>query len=348
MDIDKLREFLHDKKCLINENSTDFICRDIFFCGDHPNKSKQGHLYISKRVEYPLVHCFLCDKRMSLPDFILKVSGNKQLSDSIITKDEVNTIYNNPDKKNKKELRTFQIPKLDPTNFKLKEEYILKRINYKFDINKLPNLIFDFDKFFSDNNIQLKYNDLMFCNVLQNNFIGFLSNNNTKLFCRSINPNLKNIKFRKVNLQEMPYDLLDYYSIPGDSPIDSNLVVLTEGTFNILGEYGHDSLGIKHKVRVYAAGQSFSYSSLLKSLCFFESIFKADVVILSDDDKFEYNYRRFISENEHIINSVKIFYNKNPGGDFGSFPILPYEVKLGDSKAIQSLKWKNNRENKKW
>jgi hypothetical protein len=341
MDVDKLRQFLYDKKCLLNENSTDFICRDIFFCGDHPDKQKQGHLYVSKVVEYPFVHCFFCNVRMVITDFINSVTGNKIISETIITKDELNTIQNNPNKKSRRDLRKFIIPELDLNNFKNKTEYVKTRTDNKLQIEQIPNLIFDFNKFINDNNIQLDDKDKKCIEELQYRFIGFLSNNHTKLFCRCIDSQFW-MKFRKVNLQAMPYNLLDYYSIPGGSPILSDTIVLTEGTFNILGEYAYDSLGIRDKVKVYAAGQSFSYSALLKSICFFESVFKVNIIILSDDDKKEYDYKYFIKNNEHVINTIKFFYNKNPGGDFGSFPIVPYEVNIWDSKSIKNLKWKKD------
>ena len=342
MDIDKLRQFLKDKNALVKENNTDFVCRDVFFCGDHPDKHKQGHLYVSKVIDYPFAHCFFCNVRMTIPDFINSVSGDKKLSELIISKNELNTIHNNPNKKNKKDLRKFIIPKLDLDRFNNKTNYVLKRTDNKLDINtQIPNLIFDFNCFFSENSLSVEEKDKTIIPELQNRFIGFLSNNHTKLFCRCIDPNFW-MKFRKVNLQAMSYDLLDYYSIPGGSPNLSDTVVLTEGSFNALGEYGHDSLGVRDKVRLYAAGQSFSYPALLKSICFFESIFKVDVIILSDTDKKEEDYRFFLKNNDHVINSVKLYYNKNEGGDFGCFPISPYEVRLSDSKSIQSLKRRHN------
>jgi hypothetical protein len=278
---------------------------------------------------------------MTIIDFINNVSGNKNISETIITKDELNKIQNNPNKKSRRDLRRFEIPKLDTDRFKNKTEYIKFRTDNKLQIDKIPNLIFDFNKFLNENNIQLDEKDKKHTLELQNTFIGFLSNNHTKLFCRCIDSNFW-MKFRKVNLQAMPYDLLDYYSIPGGSPILSDTVVLTEGSFNALGEYAYDSLGIRDKVKVYAAGQSFSYSALLKSVCFFESVFKVNIIILSDDDKKEHDYKYFIKNNEHVINTLKVFYNKNPGGDFGSFPIVPYEVNIWDSKSVKNLKWKKD------
>jgi len=340
MNVEKLKEFLFEKKILMNENTTDFIGR-CPLCGDHPDKHKQGHLYVSKVVEYPFAHCFFCNAKMTIIDFINTVSGNKNISETIISKDELNKIQNNPNKKSKRDLRRFEIPKLDIDRFKNKTEYIKFRTDNKLQIDKIPNLIFDFENFINENNIQLDEKDKKHTLELQNMFVGFLSNNHTKLFCRCIDSNFW-MKFRKVNLQAMPYDLLDYYSIPGGSPILSDTVVLTEGSFNALGEYAYDSLGIRDKVKVYAAGQSFSYSALLKSVCFFESVFKVNIVILSDDDKKEHDYKYFIKNNEHVINTLKVFYNKNPGGDFGSFPIVPYEVNIWDSKPIKNLKWKKD------
>ena len=93
-----------------------------------------------------------------------------------------------------------------------------------------------------------------------------------------------------------------------------------------MGEYVSDSLKIKKDVRIYAAGNSFSYQSLLKSVCFDDNLFRCNVIILSDSDKAPYEYSKYKQENFHILNSTKIYYNSS-GKDFGIFPQKPVEIK---------------------
>lgn len=327
MNIDKLRQTLTDfKVAVVKETTSDFVCV-CPICGDHPTLRKQGHMYISKNAEYPYAHCFFCNAQLFLPQFIKIISGDRKLSEQIISKDEIKEIEKSVTRTTRRNLRVFQLPELNLEKFSAKYQYLQNRVNNKIPISEIPNVIFDFYKFMEINNINdTDSNYEKFKEIFQANMIGFLSKNQTKIFCRNIDSGHW-MKMGKVSLQPMGIELLDYYSIPGDSPT-SNLIVLGEGNFDILGEYGHDSLSLKKKVRVYAAGQSFSYEALLKSVCFFESIFRVEVVILSDSDKKEYNYLNLKRNNQHVIKNIKLFYNKHPGGDFGSFPIYPYEVKI--------------------
>ena len=84
----------------------------------------------------------------------------------------------------------------------------------------------------------------------------------------------------------------------------------------------HNILNLKNEAYMFASGQSFSYESLLKSVCFDESLYKVNVIILSDVDKEPYKYTKFIKNTEHIIDTLKIYYNKDRK-DFGTFPISP-------------------------
>jgi predicted RNA-binding protein YlqC (UPF0109 family) len=131
-------------------------------------------------------------------------------------------------------------------------------------------------------------------------------------------------KFKKIPLQPDTLPLLEYWSIESEN-VSRDVVVLTEGIFNSIGEYVTDSLGLKDKVRSYASGNTFSYSELLKSVCYDLSLYKANVIILSDNDKKKKDYHWFLKNNSHIIKTCKIYINKS-GKDFGIFPQVPVEL----------------------
>jgi len=329
MDLNKLREVLNQNTVIKKETTKNFIvyCK---LCGDHPDTRKRGHLYVSKNPDLPVVHCFMCGESLPLIKYIELLTSDKNISKEIISEEELKKAASpGTTKIIESKSKLFKIPIIDLESFPLKRLYIKKRTNNKLNPENIPNLIFNFSEFFSINNlnhiIQRDVGNLI-SEFLHKKFVGFISKNHTMLYCRCIDET-EHYKFRKITLQESKYNLLDYVYIRGNNP-NSNTVVLSEGTFDILGEYVEDSLGIKNNVRLYAAGQSYSYSSLLRSISFDESLFKINVIILSDRDKKVQWYQKFIEENDHIIEGIKIFYNKSSGGDFGSYPIRPFNVPI--------------------
>jgi len=331
MDVERLKNVLNRYLVIENETTKDIICH-CPLCGDHPNPNKRGHLYVSKRIEYPFVNCFLCQQKMTVKKFLKLITGSNTTSDLIITKEELDNALKDKRVESSKRLnfKTLQIPILDTEKFPLKTKYLEKRTNNCLDIKTIPNIIFDYKEFLNLNKIVLSHEETEYIDFCHDNMVIFLSHNNTRLFMRNIDKN-HYMKMKKVVLQEMPYDILDYYCIKTPN-VNSNIIVLSEGNFDILGEYAIDSLSLRNKALLYAAGQSFSYSSLLKAISFNECLFQSEIVILSDSDKQEYHYNKFLKENSDLFKSVKFFYNKNNGGDFGSFPIVPFEVKIQNYK----------------
>jgi hypothetical protein len=115
-------------------------------------------------------------------------------------------------------------------------------------------------------------------------------------------------------------------------------VILAEGVFDAIGEYSMDTLKLKDKARLYVAGLSYSYDSLLKGVCFDNQLFTASVVILSDRNIAPGLYYKLQKYGKHVIKDLKVYYNRNSGGDFGSFPIVPFELKLEQRKKRYGYK----------
>lgn len=327
MNIVKLKEILVTNKLFVDEKSKNMICV-CPYCGDHPDPRKKGHLWISKNPELPIGHCFFCNGAWPIAKIISDITGNKYAINDILTESErnQNTRKSNIPKHSKDRYKELKIPVID-SGFDLKRRYIQKRSNNLFQPEEVPNLIFDFEKFLSSNNLNIVGDDKQVSgkdlSILQQKFIGFLGQHHTILYCRNCDPN-DGYKFKKISLQDDNYQLLDYYSINGGNP-NSNTIVLSEGAFNIIGECGTDSLKIKDNVKVYASGNGFSLTSLIKSVCIDNSLYQCKVVFLSDNDKQKKDYRRMIVENEHIVEDLQIFYNLT-GKDFGTFPLIPVRI----------------------
>ena len=324
MDIDKLRQVLVDNKILMEDKSKNYICK-CCYCGDHPNPKKQGHLYVSKRSEKPLYHCFYCSAAGPLPKLVIDITGNKDILDEIFTQDELNQIQQVkkvPSTKNR--FRALKIPQLDISAFPNKSLYFKRRVSTNLDVEKVPNVIFDFLQFIHINNLDIIGKDKQIsdfeADMIHKNFVCFLGQHNCIMYCRNIDGQ-SNYKFKKILLQEDSFEMLDYWCLPGNDAA-SNTVVLAEGNFNILCEKHFNSLNISDGIKLYASGNSFSYASLLKSICYDYSIYKCNAIILGDNDKKLWAYTKFLEESDHIISTCKIYINKT-GKDFGERPINP-------------------------
>lgn len=328
MDLDKLRQIVKDQKLYKKENTKNIVCI-CPLCGDHPNDYKKGHLYISKDSSIPVAHCFFCNGSKSIRSLIYLLTSDRKIADAVLCQEEMDAAQKKAAiVKKKTNVQRFEVPTIDTGSFLAKRVYMKKRANFLWKPEHMPNLIFDFEKFFADNHltdVAISQLGPLGLDLMQRKFIAFLSRCHSMLYCRCIDDN-EYYKFRKIQIQNSDFDFLDYVSFPGGNP-NGNLLVLSEGTFDIMGEYVTDSLGLKKKARLFAAGQSYSYDSLLKSVCTNEAVFKPDVVILSDTDKHVRWYSKFLRNRKHVMNSCRIYYNKNQK-DFGKYPIIPYELKV--------------------
>ena len=312
IDVNGIRDVLKESSIYIKENSKNFIC-SCPYCGDHRVKSKKGHFYVSKDDNIPVCHCWLCLASPTIKKLLVDLTGSER-KDLIVPVNNKNYV-----KKSKSKKIEYKIPDLEDLSFSNKSLYMKRRTFGRLDITKIPNLIFDIKKFFELNRLDIsKFLTSWEQEYLQNTMVGFLSKRNTILYCRAISNNVKT-KFKKIVLQEdSVYPGLDYYCIDNYNQ-NSNLIVLSEGNFDILGCYSLDTLDLKSKCRAYCAGCTFSYEQLLKSASVDFSLYRPDVLILSDADKQKCHYKKFIENVRDITNSIEIYYN-SCGKDFGDFP----------------------------
>ena len=350
MDVDKLRNILKEHKLYVKDTSNGKNLISICpICGDHPNPRKKGHMYVSTDPSIPLAHCFYSNCVLTVSDLVKKLTGSKKKANEVITKEEENSAKYESKKIRKHRARTatYKLPTLHPESFPYKRLYLRKRSRNRLTPEEIPNMVLDFKSFVSMNGLRLVGEGGVLSDqemdLLCQYHVGFLSRHHTMIYTRSFNDEVW-MKFKKVSLQSDNLHMLDYWHLPGGDPT-SDTIVLAEGNFDIIGEYVSDTLKIKDKVRLYASGNSFSYSSLLKSVCFDENLYKCNVVILSDIDKKPEWYRKFKTENSHVIQKLDIWANKN-GKDFGTFPIRPFLYK--DTKSQYLNKSKNGVRGKRW
>lgn len=281
------------------------------------------HMYLS--LEAPIFHCFhaSCEKSGTIRKIMMALEGT-DTSDQFIDKEVLanfkkkKTLFVDKDES----LRDVILPKLNPDAFKLKQLYIDKRFKFaNINLKNVKGMIFDVYEFLNINKIPITETLFRLQDYLHTNFVGFLTENKTTVVFRNID-NTHSMRYYKLKIQESSF--VDYYKLPGGNP-QSKKVVLAEGIFDIFSEHIYDHLNIKKDVKLYASVLSSKFSMLLKSIIFYEQIFKPDIVILSDNGIPLWQYKNFQKRYAPMINTMKVYYNKT-GKDFGDSKVMPTNV----------------------
>ena len=299
----------------VKTNSKNIICR-CPWCENQKANSAHYHLWIS--IEFPIFHCFHCEKRGFVSSLFEKIEG-KDKSDNFIDKTKIKDsvkrkVSFTKDVVVKKEIL---LPKINEEQFKLKTLYVKKRLAFSQPfISSLKGLVFDFYEFVRINNIKLDEKQSNMAQFLQSNFIGFVTENQSKIVFRNIDSS-SGFRFYKIALQDSLF--MDYYRLNGANRNSSNVIV-AEGIFDVLAEQIFDYTKLRSSSRLYAAALSTSYKSLIESISFYEQLFRIDLHVLSDSNINIPLYRKLKQYYKHIINSITIYYNKK-GKDFNVVPV---------------------------
>lgn len=282
---------------------------------------KEYNLWIS--TEAPIFKCFSggCGKKGLLKQVFTVLNGTDILSRFVDEETQRNIVKQNIiEIRNKTtEVSKIHLPPLREDFFKEKSMFVKRRLKYyNVPLTNINGLIFDIETFVKQNNITVSDKIANIMPFLNNNFIGFLSKHKSVVVLRNIDPS-SSFKHFKLEVQKTRF--LDYYQLNSFSK-ESNEIVASEGIFDILTEHIFDSTGIKKDVRLYAASFSTSYNELFKSLAFHEQLFRMKIHVLSDRDIHLNFYKKIKRENNHLIESMNVYYNKT-GKDFNDSPCLP-------------------------
>lgn len=312
--IDYLRNILGDPIKITSKN----IIARCPYC-EYQKIDKHYHLYIS--TEAPIFHCFKggCNQSGILSKLFKKLDG-KDFSEKYIDQTKLKEIKENEIKLPiHSEKKKIIFPDLREDVFKLKSIYLKSRLKFsKQDLSLIKGLVFDIDKFIEINHIPLDDKLERIKSYLNSNFIGFLTENESVLVLRNIDTNT-DFRYFKLFISETPF--LDYYKLYGSNH-NSNHVIIGEGIFDIYNEQIFDYTGLRNQTKIYAAGLSTSFDSLIKSIVFNEMIFRLDVSVLADRGiNLEY-FKKIKKYNSKIIDKMTVFYNKI-GKDFGDSEVIP-------------------------
>ena len=307
----------------IKTSSKNIIC-PCPFCEFGEEKSHY-HMYIS--IEIPIFHCFHanCEKSGSLKKLLKKLEGH-DISDEFVDKEKLaeitkqRKIFTDQEKTQSK----IQVPIINSSKFMLKDMYMKQRLKFsRTTIGLIKGLIFDVDAFIEMNDIIVDEGLFRMREYLQQNFVGFLTENNSTVIFRNIDHS-HSVRFYKLKIQQSNF--LDYYKLSGNNQ-NSNKIVLAEGIFDIFTEHIFDTLNIKQNIKLYASALSSKYISLIHSIIFHEQVFQPDIIILSDRGIGREYYKKLKKYNKHIINRLDVYYNKT-GKDFNDTPVTPIKYTI--------------------
>lgn len=281
------------------------------------------HLYIG--LDAPIFHCFHggCEIGGVLSKLMKKIAGH-DVSDAFIDKDKVKeyeklkNIFVEKDEK----LKGIKLPPINPAMFPAKELYLQRRLKFSnIQSTNIKGLIYDVHEFININNIAVDESLFRLRDYIHNNFVGFLTEHNTTAMFRNID-NSHTMRFYKMKIQISNF--LDFYRLHGNNP-KSSKIVLAEGIFDIFSEHIYDFTNIKSDVRLYASVLSSKYLGLIQSIVYHEQLFRPDVIILSDRGIKIEEYKKLKYFNQHIINTLSVYYNKT-GKDFNETPVTPERI----------------------
>jgi len=283
------------------------------FCKD----SKHLHLYIS--TEAPVFHCFHagCHEKGIVTRLIKELNGSSDISIYFIDgdinfKDKINLSKSIKHSVLIDEEKKYIIPDIRYSTSKLKNKYINERLRRDDgSIASIPGLIFDIKEFCVENRLEPETLFGIHSNFFMTNFIGILSEHHSLMVMRNIDKE-SDFRYKKTELRKVP--MSDYYKIPGPD-FNSNIIIMAEGTFDIISEFINRNVDISNKCKMYIAGLSSFYDSVIKSVCYYEQMFKMDIHILSDNDVDIRYYKKIKRDMGYLIDSMTVYYNKT-GKDF--------------------------------
>lgn len=300
----------------INANQIAVRCQ---FCGDSKKDPRKTRFYVQTNVtnDKPILYnCFNCGVSGILTPSVLRTFdiNDLQLNSNLITFNKnihrkFNKIYNIKDNK-----FNYRVPiGRKGTSDEIKKKYIEDRLGLSISFEELQHLkvVFSLEQLLAINNIDEVTVNSRRANLLNDDYLGFLSVRNEFVVFRDIT-NKNKLRYDKYSIRPSLDNTRKFYTIPNKIDLLTNepiYINLAEGTFDILGIYFHvKNKNIKNQV--YAAVCGSAYTSVIK---YFLSLgLVGDNVIInifSDNDKDEYWYIRMIEELSPFVHSINLYYN---------------------------------------
>lgn len=299
-------------------NANQIACR-CALCGDSKKDKRKTRFYIQTNLnnDNPILYnCFNCGASGILTPSILRsfeINDLKLNSDLIVFNKQAqkrfNKIYNIKDNKNGYKVPIGRKGTID----EIKKKYLEDRLGLSFTFEELQQLkvIFSLEQFLIHNKIEEVTTNSERANLLNNDYVGFLTIRNEFIIYRDITNNNK-LRYDKYSIIKSFDNTRKFYTIPNNIDLLTDETIhinLAEGTFDILGIFYHVK-NQKIKNQIYAAVCGSAYTSVIK---YFLSLgLVGDNIIIniySDADKDYYWYKKMIEELSPFVKEINLFYN---------------------------------------
>lgn len=292
------------------------------FCGDSANQS-HGHLYISVPItqeELSFYDCKKCPAHGLVDDVFLRKIGCLDTNSLVALAQHNSEVMGLPKYKTLKSINIYPLKigmLADNKYSRMKLDYINSRIGAKFTYGHLTALKIFLNLYdvINSNRLQLTRAENL-VNQLNNNFIGFISYDNSFATMRKVSNNRldksidkRYVNYRLVNKQD---DSKNFYVIPTQSNVltqDRVRIHITEGVFDILSVF-YNLNRCNTKQNIYIASGGKSYKRALQFILEETGVINYEIHLYPDNDVNDYSLSKLIMDEIKLL-PCNIFIHRN-------------------------------------
>lgn len=321
------------------------------YCGDTKKSLRDGHFYVKINPEDDFImgfNCFRCGETGIINDETIDLMGGDEE-----LKQHIQILNKNSRRKNKKlilseqELLYFDFQYVMPDYTKeyqrRKLEYIENRLGITLGDEDMKSykIITSLSSFLKENGIHEYPFERGILNMIERNYVGFLSNGNSHIIFRDITEKEKFQSIKYPITQECMRNKI-FYTVSGNNldifTKDEITINIAEGVMDIIGVSEHFQQKKENTMNIAVTGKYYEImlSRLIKMGLVGSNI---TINIYSDNDmmygnkknayttSYEY-YKKTLSKFKPLYKKINIFYNMK-AKDFG----YPKE-KIAEMKKI--------------
>lgn len=289
------------------------------FCGDSQKTLNTGHMYIriNPNDNFPIVYnCFKCPAKGVLNYNTLEMMGilGNGIKEAIYTINKTSDKVPNTDYKFTEYHFDYYMP---GTYDKRKVSYLENRLGFSLTEDHLIDMkvITSLKEFFIVNGIHFITCKAYMAKLLERDYIGFLSHNNTHILFRDTTDRNK-IHWYKYPITPQSVDQRCFYSISTDINLytkDKIIVNLAEGVMDILSiNYNLNYQNLDNVLNIAVCGKY--YNSIIRylfGLGFIGS--NVEINIFPDNDHTEDTspeyYKKIFKNYSYLVNKITLNYN---------------------------------------
>ena len=299
------------------ENAPQYVVR-CPFCGDSTKQYEHGHLSIlidANSNSAIIYRCFRCNESGLFNNDTLRLMniGDRDIGNQLLAYNKVATKKMKKNLGYKRDRANIYVPIADVNNrTRRKMNYVNNRLGLNLTPSEMSKhkIILDFKAFCVYNDIEKFHVSNGILNMLNDNYVGFLTVNNESIVFRAIG---------KAKIRYFKYKIFgeiftqSFYTIPSQVDLMSNIktvIHISEGTFDIMG-VKHNIEETKGCQNMYIAVCSSDFLGAIKYIISNGVIDNFSIRIYSDNEKNRQLrfYEGLKRELSIWTKDIKVFYN---------------------------------------